>query len=271
MSSFSPDWLALREPADRRARSTRVTRAVADALPRDRAIDVLDLAAGIGSNERYLREYFRTPQTWLLVDHDAALLEVARERADHGMTTCLADLSSIGDRADLFRGRDLVTASAFLDLVSDAWLRAMLACCREACAAVLFALTYDGRMVCRPTEPEDDLVRDLVNRHQRTDKGFGAALGPDAAQRASELLESLGYHVVRDPSDWVIGPDADELQHQLIEDWAQAAAAVAPSEIDAIDGWRRRRLAHAWEGRSEIVVGHEDVAEIGRASCRERV
>jgi SAM-dependent methyltransferase len=260
MSNFSAAWLALREPADRRARSTRVTRAIADALPRERPIEVLDLGAGTGSNARYLAEYFRSPQTWLLVDRDATLLDAARERRLAGTTTRVVDLSSIATHGDLFAGRDLVTASALLDLVSEDWLRVVIARCREEEAAVLFALSYDGRITCSPADPEDRMIRDLQNQHQRTDKGFGPALGPDAAGRASQYLEAQGYRVLRDRSDWVLGPEMSDLQRQLIDGWTEAATAVDPRSAETITAWRERRLGRVREGRSHLVVGHEDLA-----------
>jgi hypothetical protein len=259
MPDFSAEWLALREPVDTRCRSARVTQAVADALPRERPIAILDLGSGTGSNCRYLMQYLGSPQQWLLVDQDAALLERALQGPATAMAIQVTDLSAIDGQRDLFAGRDLVTASALLDLVSEPWLTTVVAACREHRTAVLFALSYDGRMVCSPAEPEDDVVRDLVNRHQRTDKGFGPALGPDAAAHASRLLEGFGYHVVRDPSDWVLGPEARALQRQLIQGWAEAAMELAPQQSDTIAEWRARRLGHLLEGRSHLVVGHEDV------------
>lgn len=260
MSSFSVAWLTLREPADSRARSPRVVRAVADALARDRPIDILDLGAGAGANLRYLAEHFRSPQRWLLVDRDAALLEVANASPVPGATTRVVDLSRIDSQADLFSGRDLVTASALLDLVSEDWLRAVIDMCRERGAAVLFALSYDGRIIWSPVEPEDHLIQDLVNQHQRTDKGFGPALGPDATERAFQLFDRTGYRVLRDRSDWVLGPQASELQRELIDGWAEAAIEMSPNEAPVISAWRDRRVAHVLEGCSQLVVGHEDLA-----------
>jgi hypothetical protein len=169
------------------------------------------------------------------------------------------DLSDAGHLIRVLTGRDLVTASALLDLVSEDWLHVVTQACRDHGTAVLFALSYDGRIVCSPPEPEDDRVRNLVNRHQRTDKGFGPALGPAAAACVAGQLEALGYDVRREPSDWVLGPHEDELQRQLIEGWADAAVAVAPIDAAVIATWRIQRLAHVAEGRSRLVVGHEDV------------
>jgi hypothetical protein len=98
-----------------------------------------------------------------------------------------------------------------------------------------------------------------VNRHQQTDKGFGRALGPDAAAQAAELLEHLGYVVMRDRSDWVLDSQSMLLQQQLIDGWASAATGMAPSETRAIERWRARRMDHVTQGRSRVVVGHEDV------------
>jgi methyltransferase family protein len=259
VSGFSAEWLALREPIDWRSRSALVTEMVASRLPRERAVRAVDLAAGTGSNTRFLARSLPAAQDWLLVDHDTSLLERARQNAGVAIHTRVADLSHVNELRELVSGRDLVTASALLDLVSEAWLDAVCSTCQRQRSAVLFALSYDGRMTCSPEEPEDQLVRSLVNRHQRTEKDFGRALGPDASARASNILESLGYEVVRDRSDWVLDRESDELQRQLIEGWAEAATAIAPAEAELIDGWRLRRIGHVGAGRSSMTVGHEDL------------
>lgn len=268
MAGFSADWLALREPADHAARSVAITRAVFDSLPHARALRILDLAAGTGSNLRYLaaaRQSSRRADgpsaahagtSWLLVDHDPTLLARVPEAAD--VATRCVDLSTLDD-GRIFEGRSLVTASALLDLVSEGWLHALAARCADAGAVVLFALSYDGRMVCTPAEPEDRSIVALVNEHQRTDKGFGPALGPDATDAAVRCFESAGYSVQRARSDWVLPPASDELQRQLIDGWAAAAKQIASWRSVAVDAWRDRRIAHVDAGRSEIIVGHEDL------------
>jgi hypothetical protein len=171
------------------------------------------------------------------------------------------DLRALTDEGwrELLSGRDLVTASALLDLVSEEWLRALADRCRENSSALLFALTYDGRVECSPKEPEDAELRVLINQHQRTDKGFGRALGPDASAVAEALLAALGYQVERERSDWVLEPASRPLQQQLIEGWARAAAVMAPARSAAIAAWHERRLAHVAAARSSLVVGHEDL------------
>ena len=154
----------------------------------------------------------------------------------------------------------MVTASALLDLVSGAWLEGLADACRAAGASVLFALTYDGRIDCVPSLPDDARVRELVNRHQRTDKGFGPALGPMAAGHAETAFSRRGYQVHVSASDWVIGPDEPALQYALIDGWADAAAALAPAEAARLTAWKRARHAAVDEGRSTLTVGHQDLA-----------
>jgi hypothetical protein len=256
MSGFSAEWLALRESVDHESRSTALTRLVADALAGDQSPAILDLACGAGSNFRYLSPAIPHGR-WLLVDHDADLL--ARIPPAPDVDTCCLDLSALDDRS-IFDGRALVTASALLDLVSDRWLHALAERCADAQAAVLFALNYDGRIICTPEDSDDGMIVALVNQHQRTDKGFGSATGPDAADRASHWFGQHGYQIRRAPSDWALTPASSELQRQLIDGWTQAASEIAPEQTRVIDRWRERRLAHLAAGWSHIVVGHEDVA-----------
>jgi hypothetical protein len=258
VSSFSADWLALREPADHAARCAALTQAIAATLADDPAPGILDLASGTGSNFRYLSAALPRGR-WLLVDHDADLLARAPQSSD--VDTRCHDLSTLDDPS-IFAGRALVTASALLDLVSDEWLCALAERCAQAGAAALFALNYDGRIICTPEDPDDGTIVALVNQHQRTDKGFGRAVGPDAADRASHWFLQRDYEIQRAPSDWTLTPASGELQRQLIDGWTQAATEIAPQQARLIDRWRERRLAHLAAGWSHIVVGHEDLAAI---------
>lgn len=285
MGEFSAEWLALREPADAAARSERLLQTVAARFAPETNLTVLDIGAGTGSNARYLAERLHAQQQWLLVDHDPSLLIDASQRLrawgearglivtrDEGawrvegeglvvtFATKLVDLADLSSSSELFLDRRLVTASALLDLVSAPWIESLASVCRVAGAVGLFALTYDGRIHCSPEEPGDEEVRQLVNEHQRGDKGFGPALGPSASTVAAEAFGALGYSVAREASDWHLEPDAAELQRQLIEGWSRAAVQIAPDRAAAIREWTDRRLAHVLLGHSRLVVGHEDLA-----------
>ena len=285
MGSFDAAWLALREPADAAARADALATALAARLGFPAELRVADLGSGTGANARYLLSRLPSPQAWLLADADPALLAVmagamalwapshACRTAHAGdgvdvtgatiaarLTSRQADLTDDSALDALVAGRHLVTASALLDLVSAAWLEALLARCRDAGAAVLFALSYDGRLACEPVEPGDELVRELVNTHQQGDKGFGPALGPTAASAAARQLAGLGYTVRTAASDWRLGIKDAALQRSLIDGWATAAREAPGAARDAVDAWHARRLAHLDAGRSTLIVGHQDLA-----------
>ena len=104
------------------------------------------------------------------------------------------------------------------------------------------------------------MVRELMNRHQRTDKGLGGpAAGPEGSAAAERVFEAAGYQVERAASDWSLGPSEQEFQRQLIEGWAHAASEVAPDQSKTIADWLTRRLARVEAGRSRIVVNHVDM------------
>jgi hypothetical protein len=279
------DWLALREAADFASRSERLTRAIAERVRHAPAVRVLDLGTGTGSNLRFLIEHLPRHQHWTVVDRDATLLHNLWTRTSdwagargyelvaegngfvvrgNGVECRVEpqqrDLGSIDDPA-LFTGQDLVTNSALLDLVSGSWLQTLAGQCKAAGAAALFTIIYDGRSPCAPADTDDDIVRELFNRHQHTDKGLGGpAAGPDAIEAATAAFAAAGFHVERERSDWVIEHQERALQRQLIDGWAFAATEMAPEIATQIANWRLRRLQHVADGGSLIVVGHEDVA-----------
>lgn len=283
MSTFSSRWLQLRETVDGTARSAAMVDALRRAAPASRVRRIVDLATGTGANLRYLAPRLGGRQDWLLVDRDATLLAELVERtvswaAGHRMTAvedgtgltltgpgfeCRAcpvvlDLAADLDRLEL-QGRWLVTASALLDLVSERWLSSLAERCRAAGATVLFALTYDGRMRCCPALPIDTLVSEMVNCHQRSDKGFGRALGPDAAALTPRLFQRLGYRLQQRRSTWRLGPGDRTLQADLVSGWATAAAEFSPALVPEITDWAEQRRVLIERGRSWVQVGHRDM------------
>ncbi|MEZ5583446.1 MAG: class I SAM-dependent methyltransferase [Candidatus Competibacteraceae bacterium] len=248
MSGFSSGWLALREPLDAVSRNRLLMESVTRWRCGLESLVIADLGCGTGSNVRYLAPRLGGQQYWLLVDHDPKLLAAAssaltvwaeaigaslsrQEDAlsiEHEDFSCRVRLQAhdlAGELAHLpLDGVQLVTASALLDLVSEAWLVQLAAQCKQVGAAVLFALTYDGTIRWTPVDPGDETVRQAVNRHQRTDKGFGVALGPRAAQAVEAVFSAQGYQFRSERSDWRIGPDGGLLQKALLDDWTGAVA-----------------------------------------------
>jgi len=269
VESFSAEWLALREPADHAARAHGLLAPIANRLRARTGVRAIDLAAGSGSNVRYLLPRLSAVEHWTLLYHDPALLARATQLltpvARAAGRAFDARLGNLGNLAALpLEGCALVTASALLDLVSEAWLRGFARRCRDAGVAVLCALSYDGRIECAPVDADDRLVRDLVNRHQQTDKGFGVALGPDAARVAADCFRDEGFDVDTAESDWVLDDRQAELQRQLIEGWAGAAREMSPGHAPAVDAWLARRLAHLAAGSSRVRVGHVDLVATPR-------
>jgi hypothetical protein len=106
----------------------------------------------------------------------------------------------------------------------------------------------------------DERLCELFNRHQCTDKGFGAALGPASALAVQQLFSGLDYQLQVQPSDWHIGPDQVSLQKMLVHGWLDAAVEMAPEEVGQLQAWSSRRGMQIETSRLQISVGHVDVA-----------
>jgi SAM-dependent methyltransferase len=260
MSGFSADWLTLREPYDMRARNPTVLDAAAAALKPRSPVRVVDLACGTGSTLRALSPRLPARQNWKLIDNDLDLLARATSTPlakDTAVTAIPLDLSRDLEAA-LDGAIDLVAISALLDLVSDTWLDRLAAAVAARSIPLYAALSYDGRTGFTPPDPFDAAIAAAVNAHQRTDKGFGPALGPAAAAFAIARFEALGYSVVQGASDWAMGPDDRDMQTEILAGWASAAHEMGALSLADITAWHTRRRDAVAAGCSSLRVGHVD-------------
>ena len=260
---FDADWLTLRESVDHASRAPALLPLLAAASRAGRWSRVLDLASGTGSNLRYLAPRLPEGQEWTLVDHDSALLApVETPDRVRRLDKICGDIAREGIAA--VADAHLVTGSALLDLVSEVWMRALVAACRSAACGVLFALTYDGRIEWDGRDDagphlDDDLVRDAVNSHQTRDKGLGPALGPSASAIAQACFREAGYQTWFRPSPWRLGPTNTALARALVDGWERSAVEERPDQRAEIDAWASRRREQVTAHTVGLTVGHVDM------------
>ncbi|MCO5091584.1 class I SAM-dependent methyltransferase [Bosea sp. (in: a-proteobacteria)] len=274
MAGFSPEWLALREPADHAARNPQVLAAVGGYFAGSASLSVLDLGCGAGSNLRAACAALPDRQHWTLVDHDAGLLALARTRLEawadeareqgeelvlaKGDKTITVDTRKVDLDKDLdwvlgWRP-DLVTAAALFDLASKRWIERFVAALTSQCLPLYAALTYDGRESWQPEHSADAGIHAAFDDHQHGDKGFGPAAGPEAHEIMAEAFRKSGFAVSSGDSAWLL----DAFRRPLLEALAQGIAAAAGEtgrlDADTVSGW----LAARRKAQSAL-IGHQDL------------
>ncbi|MBB2943716.1 hypothetical protein FB565_003445 [Actinoplanes lutulentus] len=248
---FSPDWLALREPADAEARDAGLLRE----LPAGIRV-IRDLGCGTGSMGRWLAPRLPMPQHWIMTDRDPALLTLAADGMPPQVTvsTHLRDVTELTP-ADL-DGVDLVTCSALLDVLTAAEVETLVATLAEARVSALFTLSVTGEVRMAPEDPLDREVEAAFNEHQRRETGGRRLLGPDAPAFAAAAFEKAGAQVVTGASPWRLGAARSALTAEWLRGWTSAAAEQHSAL--PVSPYLDRRIAAV----PNISVGHQDVLAI---------
>lgn len=274
MSGFSPDWLALREPADHAARNPQVLAAVGATFAGRQSLSIIDLGCGAGSNLRGSYSALSVRQHWTLVDADSRLLSVARrklaewadEAQEQGEELVLRkdDKTLTVDfrQADLNKELewvlgwqpDLVTAAALFDLASARWLERFAASLVSMRLPLYTVLTYDGRESWEPEHPEDQRMLAAFHHHQHGDKGFGLAAGPDATEALAQAFRKAGTAVTVGESPWQLGAAQSDLIHELAAGIAAAVTETGHVAPEAIAAW-----LEAKRSATSVRIGHQDL------------
>lgn len=287
------DWLALRRAADEQARvgAEALLARLADHLRQagaaeEEPVTVVDLGAGTGANPAFLAPRLPFPTSWVLVDHDPALLNhqdgsdsAARERRAPGPTAVRRVQAEVEDLASILAAETtagsprIVTGSALLDLLTPSQVSLLVDALVAHRTPALFSLTVTGEVRLDPADPEDDSVRSAFDAHQSR----GERLGPRAAAAMVSAARAAGLEVHQAATPWVLdasAPQSRVLLARYLTDRAEAASAPleggcpAPFEEGSaaslegashVDEWLVRRLSCVEAGVLRVVVDHCDL------------
>ena len=261
----SSEWLELREPADAAARSRDLVENLRRNLPATGPRVIHDLACGTGSMGRWLAPLLPGPQHWVLHDRDADLLHVAgadlpgpaADGASVVVETRPSDVTQL--RPDDLADATLITASALLDLMTEAELARLIDVCAKAGCPVLLTLSVVGRVDLAPADPLDARVASAFDAHQRRATVGGRLLGPHAVAPVIEGFLRRGAAVLVRPTPWRLGPAEADLAAEWFTGWIGAACEQEVELASDAGSYAHRRLAEARDGQLAVTVGHADL------------
>jgi SAM-dependent methyltransferase len=262
-----PDWLDLREPADRRARSTELAEELAAAL-RPGPVRILDVGCGSGATTRWLAPLLPGPQEWTLLDRDPALLALVPERTadvrdrDGGLVTCSTRRAEV----TALTARDLattsaVTASALIDVLTADEVDGLAATCAAARVPALLTLSVTGRVEVDPSDPADpEIDADVAaafDAHQCRTVAGRQLLGPDASVVAADAFRRHGMAVRTAETPWRLGDGDRALTARWLTERVAAAVEQQPELAERATSALHRRLMNC--APLSAVIYHVDV------------
>ena len=285
MATFSDaQYLEAKRPVDDRALNKDVLERLRAelAMRGERVHQVFEVGAGIGTMATRLIEWrVLRRASYTLLDQDAGLLRVARERLrafalekqysveeladglrlrapdlDFTAYFLAAELTALLDLGDGPKGVDLLIANAFLDLVDVPTILPPLLGRAARNGLYWFCINFDGESIFLPEHADDAALLDVYHRSmdervrhgQRSgDSKTGRHLFAHLARAGASVLASGG-------SDWVVHPngagylpgEADFLRY-ILHTIEQELASQASVNKPMLAGWseaRRRQLEH---------------------------
>lgn len=260
-NGVDPAWLHLRGPADVRARTTHaadltalLNRHLTHRLHDDGVVRLVDVGSGTGTGAAWLRDRLPWEQDWRLVDHDPRLLAVAPATGEGWARVVVA---GVADLPALLADdpAHVVTCQALLDILTAEEADAVIVPAVASGAALLLSLNVTGEVEISPPHPDDALVADAFDAHQRR----AGRLGPDAGDYAARVLRDHGYNITMAATSWHLDAAESALTRVWLEGRASAAAEQRPDQAGRIGRWLENRDWLAQQGELTAVVGHVDV------------
>jgi hypothetical protein len=260
--TVDPRWLAARVAADTAARAATLTTLLPELISYliesgngDGQLEIIDLGAGTGANQRWLAPRFPFRQRWLHLDHDP---EISRSLPLPDDTMIIDDSveALTGLLAGSSAGGRLVTCSALLDVLTTAQVYAVCNAVIDNRAPALFSLTVTGTLSVAPADSDDQLLLDAFNDHQRR----AGRTGPDATSLASNTLQAGGFQVLCEETPWQLSAASGQaFVEQVIQERIDVAVAQDPALAPTAAAWLDLRRVQLDLGVLRIDLGHCDI------------
>lgn len=218
-------------------------------------MQIIDLGAGTGANQRWLAPRLPIRQRWLHLDHNPVISRSLPLAAETEIVD--ESVEALGELLTRSSGdRQLVSCSALLDVLTTEQIQAVCRAVIDNRVPAFFSLTVTGGLRLSPADAHDQLLLAAFNDHQRR----AGRAGPEATTLTVNLLRAAEFTVTTQETPWRLTAESGlAFVDQMLEERLAAAVAQDPALARTAAAWLELRRAQLAAGLLRIELDHCDI------------
>ena len=218
-------------------------------------MQIIDLGAGTGANQRWLAPRLPIRQRWLHLDHNPVISRSLPLAAETEIVD--ESVEALGELLTRSSGdRQLVSCSALLDVLTTEQIQAVCRAVIDNRVPAFFSLTVTGGLRLSPADAHDQLLLAAFNDHQRR----AGRAGPEATTLTVNLLRAAEFAVTTQETPWRLTAESGlAFVDQMLEERLAAAVAQDPALARTATAWLELRRAQLAAGLLRIELDHCDI------------
>jgi len=262
MHKFENTWLYQREKIDNLSKNLKIIDKINSALKDLENINILDLGTGTGSNFRFLSKKIKHKnQFWTLMDISRSSLYEAKKKIVLNnkvkkVSLKYNDVIKNIKKTD-FNQFDLVTGSAFLDIMPYKWFKDFHKF-NQNTKIIYFSINYNGYFKFDPHHFLDDHILKLFNKDQQSKKdGKVNAVGSDCPEIIKSFF-SKSHKTFLLNSNWI---DIKNKKFQLMY-LNFCKNVINKNKKNSLDEWLEFKKEKIFNNKSKLNVYNKDFLAI---------
>lgn len=281
---FSISWIKLRESFDSESRSLLLSKCYS--RNKDIVKNIIDLGGGNGSFLRWCHSKNIIYDSFLITDHDQALLKnfyvttkkylskypikliknntssYLLERDDIQKNSIISlKNQEMMNSIKLINNYSLISLSAVTDLLSKNYIKKLFDEIKID-KYIYFSICFDGRVKWKNKNKYDKYIISMFNKHQRQEKTLGMAMGSDSIKIIKDMSLKRGYKVSIADSSWVLDSDSSisrDFQISYLNTICKPLKSFDLIDKNILKEWFDIKSKDIMLKKSNLMVGHKDL------------
>ena len=254
-------------------------------LSKKHEIDLIDLCCGTGSFLMWALNKNISFQNCILVDYDIKLLKSIKSNLRAHLKSKYTIQSNTNNLNLLIKKNSktissvsiekydcdeyshknktlhVISYSAALDLMSKSSIDIALKKIKKN-NILYFSLCFNGLVKWTPTNTFDKYILAFFNNHQRSDKGFGSALGHKSIEFLKKKARDLNLNITVTDSPWIIKNKSEKdtvFIKRYILDIRKSLFHMEGIDKNILRKWYEDKKNDLENKKIKLYVGHNDV------------